>query len=99
MDLAAQNQMGRVWRDVGKGIVGVDETPILGWRAVVCERVELLERRRVGIDPLALAAVKVLLFGQSQKRGVYYSATGKCPYPVVVVTKQGFMSHGHRSCK
>ena len=63
MDLAAQNQVGGVWRDVGEGVVGVYEAPVLGWGAVVVERVELLEGGRVGIEPLAFAAVKVLMFG------------------------------------
>ena len=55
--------MSGVWRDIVERIVGVYEAPVLGWRAVVRERVELLERCRVGIEPLAFAAVKVLNFG------------------------------------
>ena len=57
--------MGGIWRDVGQRIVGVYEAPVLDWRAVVCERVVLLERGRVEVEPLAFPAVKVLDFGQS----------------------------------
>ena len=65
VDLAAENQMGGIWRDVGQRIVGVYEAPVLGWGAVVCERVKVLKRGRVGVEPLAFAAVKVLNIGQS----------------------------------
>ena len=60
--------MGGIWRDVVERIVGVYEAPVLGWRAVVRERVKMLERGRVGVEPLAFAAVKVLRFSQYRGR-------------------------------
>ena len=56
-----------IWWNIVERVVGVYEAPVLDWRAVVIERVKLLKRGRVGIDPLAFAAVKVLKIDQSQR--------------------------------
>ena len=79
--------MGGIWRNVGQRIIGVYEAPVLGWRAVICERVELLERGRVGIEPLTFAAVEVLDFWLVLGDDLHYFAMGERPYPVVVVPK------------
>ena len=57
MDLTTQDEVGGVGRDIGEGVIGVYEAPVLGWGAVVRERIVILERSRVKIDPLAFAAV------------------------------------------
>ena len=60
MDFAAEDEVGGLGRDVGEGVVGVDEAPVFGRGAVVVEGVVCLERGRVEIEPLAFAAVEVL---------------------------------------
>ena len=79
--------MGGIWRNVRQRIVSVYETPILGWRAVICERVELLERGGVGIEPLASAAVQVLDSWLVLRDNLHYSTMGEGPYPVIIVPK------------
>ena len=60
MDFAAQDEVGELGRDVGEGVVGVDETPVFGRGAVVGEGVVCLEGGWVEIEPLAFATVEVL---------------------------------------
>ena len=60
MDLATEDEMGGVGRDVVERVVRVYEAPIFRRGAVIRERVVILERRRVEIEPLAFAAVEVL---------------------------------------
>lgn len=52
--------MGGIGGDGVEGVVGVDETPVLGRGAVVGEGVVLPERGRVKVEELAFAAVEVL---------------------------------------
>lgn len=60
MNLTTQNEMSQIRWYVVQRVIGVYEAPILGWGAVIRERVVFLERRGVEIKPLAFAAVEVL---------------------------------------
>ena len=64
MDFAAQNEVRGVGRDVVERVVGVDEAPIFGRGAVVVEGVVCLGGGGVEIEPLAFAAVEVLMNGK-----------------------------------
>lgn len=52
--------MGEIGRDIVKRVIGIYESPILDWGAVVQERIVLLSGFGVEVEPLAFAAVKVL---------------------------------------
>lgn len=43
VDFTTEDQVSFVCWDTGEGIVGVDETPVLGWGTVIWEWVVLLE--------------------------------------------------------
>lgn len=60
MDLTTQNEMREIGGDIVERVIGIYESPILDWGAVVQERIVFLGGVGVEVEPLAFAAVKIL---------------------------------------
>lgn len=61
VDFTTEDEVGFVGWDAGEGVVGVDETPVLGWGTVIWEGVEFLEGGTFAeVEPLTLSTIEIL---------------------------------------